>query len=228
MISDANIGIFLLNMIALVFSLTLHEFGHAWTSNYYGDDTARLLGRVSISPVTHVDPIGTLLFPAISFFTGAPLLGWARPVPVNPVKWRGSWRVANFWVSSAGIILNLAIAIAAGITLRLLIAAGVIGLDGWRITVGEDASGMLVGLVEFLRILFQLNIVLFVFNLLPVPPLDGGRILTSILPDEFAPALNAIAQYGFLILFIALFMGVFDRIFSVVLPLAYSLLYLGA
>ncbi len=79
--SEADIGIFVLNMVALIFSLSIHEFGHAWTSNYYGDDTARLLGRVSISPMTHVDPIGTLLFPAISFFTGAPLLGWARPVP---------------------------------------------------------------------------------------------------------------------------------------------------
>jgi Zn-dependent protease len=214
--NDANIGMFVLNMIALIFSLTLHEFGHAWTSNYYGDDTARLLGRVSLSPVTHVDPIGTLLFPAISFFTGAPLLGWARPVPVNPAKWRGNWRVANFWVSSAGIILNLAIAIVSGIALRVMFEFG-------YISASQEQSGA----VLFLLTLFQLNIILFVFNLLPVPPLDGGRILSSILPDEFLPALNAIAQYGFIILFLALFTGIFNKIFGVVLPIAFALLFIG-
>ncbi len=217
MVGDFNIGMFALNMITLIFSLTLHEFGHAWTSNYYGDDTARLLGRVSLSPVTHVDPVGTLLFPAISFFTGAPLLGWARPVPVNPARWRGNWRVANFWVSSAGVIINLAIAIVAGITMRVMYEVGAFEL-------GQQPSGLLT----FLDMLFRLNIILFVFNLLPVPPLDGGRILSSILPDEFQPALDAIAQYGFIILFAALFLGVFGSIFRVVLPIAYRLLFLGA
>lgn len=211
-----DLGMFALNMVALIFSLTVHEFGHAWTSSYFGDDTARLLGRVSLSPVTHVDPVGTLLFPAIAFATGAPLLGWARPVPVNPVRWRGNWRVANFWVSSAGVILNLAIAVSAAIVLRVMMATG-------AYMRGDEPTG----LVLFLLVLFTLNIVLFVFNLLPIPPLDGGRILSSILPDEFQPALNAIAQYGFVILFAAMFMGVFSGIFRVVMPIARALLFAG-
>jgi Zn-dependent protease len=225
---NPDIGMFVLSMIALIFSLSLHEFGHAWTSNYYGDDTARLLGRVSISPVTHVDPIGTLLFPAISFFTGAPLLGWARPVPVNPVRWRGSIRVANFWVSSAGVILNLAIAIVAGVLIRVMLEMGVVDFNGWRFVPGENASEVVGGLAEFLRVLFQLNIGLFVFNLLPIPPLDGGRILSSILPDSFAPTLDMLAQYGIFILYAALFTGVIGKVFGFVLPLAYSILFFGA
>src|ERR671939_594803 len=101
---------FLFYMLALIFSLSFHEMMHAWMSNRFGDDLARHKGRVSLNPVTHVDPVGTLLFPAVAFFTGAPLLGWARPTPVNPLAWRNK-RVANFWVSIAGIIGNLAIAV---------------------------------------------------------------------------------------------------------------------
>lgn len=225
---DPDIGMFVLNMIALIFSLSLHEFGHAWTSNYYGDDTARLLGRVSISPVTHVDPIGTLLFPAIAYFSGVPLLGWARPVPVNPVRWRGSMRVANFWVSSAGVILNLAIAIVAGVMIRVLIGMGILETDGLRLFQGEIDSPVALGLAEFLRVLFQLNIGLFFFNLLPVPPLDGGRILSSILPDSFDSTLDMISQYGIYILYAALLTGVIGAMFGVIMPLAYKLLLLGA
>src|ERR1051325_4048275 len=114
-----DIGQFILYMVALVFSLSLHEAGHAWMSNRFGDDLARSQGRISLNPLTHVDPIGTLLFPAIAFFTHAPLLGWARPTPVNPLRWRDK-RVANFWVSIAGVLGNLLIAIVAGITIRVL------------------------------------------------------------------------------------------------------------
>ncbi len=113
-IDSNSIAQFILYMVALVFSLSVHESAHAWMSNRFGDDLARLQGRISLNPVTHVDPIGTLLFPAISFFTGAPLIGWARPTPVNPLKWRNK-RVANFWVSAAGAISNFIIAIIAGL-----------------------------------------------------------------------------------------------------------------
>ncbi len=101
-------------MVALVFSLSVHESAHAWTSNYFGDDLARLQGRISLNPLAHVDPIGTLLFPAIAFFTHAPIIGWAKPTPVNPFRWRNK-RVANFWVSIAGVICNFVIAIVAGV-----------------------------------------------------------------------------------------------------------------
>src|SRR5438067_12232077 len=126
---DGNvIGEFLLFMIALVFSLSVHESAHAWMSNQFGDDLARLQGRISLNPAVHVDPIGTLLFPAIAFFTGMPLIGWAKPTPVNPLRWRDK-RVANFWVSIAGVLGNLLIVIVVGITIRVLFETGVIGID---------------------------------------------------------------------------------------------------
>ncbi len=136
-------------------------------------------------------------------------------------------RVANFWVSSAGVILNLAIAISAGILIRVLLGLGVVETSGWRLVPAEGASDWALGLTQFLSILFRLNVGLFVFNLLPVPPLDGGRILSSILPDSFAPALDMIAQYGIVLLYVAMFTGVIGTIFVVVMPLAYALLFIG-
>src|SRR6267143_6813307 len=124
-IDSAAIGQFILFMVALIFSLSVHESAHAWMSNRFGDDLARLQGRITLNPAAHVDPIGTLLFPAIAFFTGAPLIGWAKPTPVNPLKWRNK-RVANFWVSAAGAISNFIIALVAGIGIRLLYSTGVI------------------------------------------------------------------------------------------------------
>src|SRR5438874_11440625 len=118
---------FIFYMVALIFSLSVHESAHAWTSNYFGDDLARLQGRISLNPMAHVDPIGTLLFPAMAFFTGAPLIGWAKPTPVNPLRWRNK-RVANFWVSIAGVICNFMIAIIASILMRVLAAAKLIVL----------------------------------------------------------------------------------------------------
>src|SRR5512132_4700515 len=114
---NASIQQFILYMVALTFSLSVHESAHAWMSNRFGDDLARLQGRITLNPAAHVDPIGTLLFPAIAFFTHAPLIGWAKPTPVNPLKWRDK-RVANFWVSAAGAISNFIIAFVAGSIIR--------------------------------------------------------------------------------------------------------------
>src|ERR1051325_3457772 len=168
-IDSHSIGQFILYMVALIFSLSVHESAHAWMSNRFGDDLARLQGRISLNPAVHVDPIGTLLFPAISFFTQAPLIGWARPTPVNPLKWRNK-NVANFWVSAAGVICNFIIAIIAGITIRILYETGLIGvgLEG-LIPAGTD-SPIAVGAVKLLSTFFRLNVALGVFNLLPIPP----------------------------------------------------------
>src|SRR2546427_4027607 len=126
-IDSAAIAQFILFMVALIFSLFVHESGQAWMSSRFGDDLARSQGRISLNPAVHVDPIGTLLFPAIMFFTGAPLIGWARPTPVNPLRWRNK-RVANFWVSAAGIISNAIIAISAGVLMRILFQAHLVEL----------------------------------------------------------------------------------------------------
>ncbi len=229
-IGSSEIGRFILYMVALVFSLSVHESAHAWMSNRFGDDLARLQGRISLNPVAHVDPIGTLLFPAMSFFWGMPLIGWARPTPVNPLKWRNK-RVANFWVSAAGIISNFIIAIIAGIIIRVLFEMNLIELfsNGYHLTARPHSNSLIAeGAAQLLSTFFWLNFALGVFNLIPIPPLDGSKILSSILPPSFESGLEALERFGFLLLFIGMYTGVFGVIFSVVMQISIKLVMIGA
>jgi Zn-dependent protease len=180
--------------------------------------------------MVHVDPVGTLLFPAISFFTGAPLIGWAKPTPVNPLRWRDK-RVANFWVSAAGVICNFIIAIVAGIIIRILLFTHLIDLGmgtGQGLFVPTSESLILEGAVKLLTTFFILNVALGVFNLIPIPPLDGSKVLSSILPPSFEPAFDALERFGFILLIFAVFTGVFRVIFSAVMPIAIRILLIGA
>src|SRR5437588_2980990 len=222
--ASQSIGQFILYMVALIFSLSVHESAHAWMSSRFGDDLARSQGRISLNPAVHVDPIGTLLFPAIAFFTGAPLIGWAKPTPVNPLRWRNK-RVANFWVSAAGAISNFIIAFIAGLGIRLLYSFGVIdrGLD-----LLNTNSTIATGAVELLWVFFILNVSLGVFNLLPIPPLDGSKVLASILPPSFESGFEALERFGFILLILAMVTGVFGVIFAVVMPIAMRILFVGA
>ena len=214
-------------MVALIFSLSVHESAHAWTSNYFGDDLARLQGRISLNPMVHVDPIGTLLFPAMSFFTGAPLIGWAKPTPVNPFRWRNK-RVANFWVSIAGVICNFIIAIVAGIIIRACYSFGFIEISGGALVPAGSSSMIALGAVDLLWVFFRLNVALGVFNLIPIPPLDGSKVLQSLLPPSFESGFEALERFGFILLILAMFTGVFGAIFRVVMPIAYRILFIGA
>jgi Zn-dependent protease len=221
------IGQFLLFMIALIFSLSVHESAHAWMSNRFGDDLARLQGRISLNPAAHIDPIGTLLFPALAFFTHAPVIGWAKPTPVNPLRWRNK-RVANFWVSVAGVICNFIIAIVAGGMIRVLYSIGLIGIVDNKLAPTTTDSLIAVGAVELLWGFFTLNVALGVFNLIPIPPLDGSKVLQSILPPSMESGFEALERFGFLLLIVAMFTGVFRVVFSIVMPLAVTILFLGA
>src|SRR6266550_44019 len=156
---NSSIQQFILYMVALIFSLSVHESAHAWMSSRFGDDLARSQGRISLNPISHVDPIGTLLFPAIAFFTHAPLIGWAKPTPVNPLKWRNK-RVANFWVSAAGAISNFIIAFVAGLIIRVLYSTGVIDENVALVNAGSTVAN---GAIELLMVFFILNVALGVF-----------------------------------------------------------------
>lgn len=227
-ISPNLVADFILNMVAFLFSASVHESAHAWMSSRFGDDLARSQGRISLNPLVHIDPIGTLLFPAIAFFTHVPLIGWAKSTPVNPLAWRDK-RQANFWVSAAGVICNFIMAILAGIAIRMLYSFGVIDVgDGQNLLIPVASSSMLaVGAVSLLETFFIINVMLGIFNLLPIPPLDGSGILSSLLPPSFEEGMEQVQQFGFLLLFVAVFTGVVGKILGFFLPIAVNLVFFG-
>ncbi|MFN0278984.1 MAG: site-2 protease family protein [Pyrinomonadaceae bacterium] len=209
-------------MVVLLLAISCHEAGHAWMSYKFGDDTAYMLGRVTLNPVAHTDPIGTLVIPIISFIFGSvggalgsiPLIGWGKPTPVNPRKWTNyTW--GNVMVSIAGVLANL-ILLAIGI-----VAAKIMLTQGF--TVMDFFGSAKNPIAIFVGNLMMLNLSLFVFNLLPFPPLDGSKILATFLPPSAEPILNMFEQYGFLILMFLIYIGVFRLIIT---PFLYGLLYI--
>jgi len=206
-------------MVVLLLAISAHEAAHAWMSYKFGDDTARLLGRVTLNPTAHIDPIGTLLIPIIGFIASAMggsffLIGWGKPTPVNPLRWRQK-DLANVMVSIAGILANLLIAIVAFTIIKVLRVNGM----WWTLPVGFEEPIKL--LLEFL---LTMNLSLAVFNLLPFPPLDGSKVLETFLPESAQPVLALLEQYGYLILMVLMYMGVFSAIITPILVGVYSLL----
>ncbi|MEP6568435.1 MAG: site-2 protease family protein [Acidobacteriota bacterium] len=215
----------LIYMVVLLFAISAHECGHAWMSNRFGDDTARLLGRITLNPVAHTDPIGTLLIPIVSFLLGSiggpvariPLIGWGKPTPVNPLRWRNK-NLANVMVSAAGIMANLFIAICTFTIIKVLLMTG--GFEKIPQSVREPVT-------LFLEMLLTINISLAVFNLLPFPPLDGSKILETFLPESAQPILALMEQYGFIILMMLIYVGFFSAIINPIMNFVYYLLALG-
>lgn len=189
-----SIGIFLM-------AVTFHEYAHGWMANRLGDPTARFLGRLTLNPIAHIDPIGSLLLPLLLILTRSPVVfGWAKPVPVE-VRNLKNPKEDMIWVGLAGPGANLVLAVLLAILIR-------IGLGSLPFTRELLFLGVLV------------NLILAFFNLIPIPPLDGGRILQGLLPWQYAYRLRMIESYGFIIIFLLLAFGVFGR---VIFPMALTL-----
>jgi Zn-dependent protease len=197
----------------LLFSLTFHELAHAWTADRLGDPTARLLGRVSFNPIVHADPIGTVLFPLLALIGNLPIIGWAKPVPVVISRLRRG-RSDYVLVAAAGPASNLVLAIVAAVVL--------FGLPVSPVVLGEPNVSAPVA--AFLSLAVRLNILLAVFNMLPIPPLDGGNVLSGLLPLRYAAVLDKVRPYGILVLYALLFTDGFY--YLVVRPSAFLLSWL--
>jgi Zn-dependent protease len=199
---DIDFAHIFIAFIVLLFSLTVHEMAHAWTADRLGDPTARLLGRVSFNPLVHADPIGTIVFPLIAMISGFPLLGWAKPVPVN-VRQLRHHRRDYMLVAAAGPGSNLVIAIAAAIALRAMPVSPVM--------LGEP--NVSAPLAVLLGSAMRLNVLLAVFNMIPIPPLDGGNVLSGLLPRAAAHRFDAFVRpYGFLLLYALILTRGFDYV----------------
>lgn len=210
-------------MVVLLLAISAHEAAHAWMSWKFGDDTARLLGRVTLNPVAHTDPIGTLLIPIVSFIfssSGAflPLIGWGKPTPVNPLRWRNK-DLANVMVSLAWILANILIASIAFVIVKVILMNG-----GPNVVLPESVKEPIW---LFLTDLLMMNISLAVFNLLPFPPLDGSKVLETFLPASMQPILEVLEQYGYIILMILIYVGFTRAIMAPVMELVVFLLRLG-
>lgn len=188
----------LLALPVLLLSLTAHEWGHAWVALKQGDDTAYMLGRVSMNPAAHLDPVGSLLFPALAIGSGFPLLGWAKPVPTNPRKYRNYVR-GDILVSIAGVVMNALLAVGFAIVL-FAIAAITRNMGSPPETLGILFRMCVYGVMA--------NVGLIVFNLLPIPPLDGSHVFYHILPPNLGAEYRKLYPYGFLILWALVLTGV--------------------
>jgi len=177
-----------LSFVILVLSLSFHEAAHAFTADRLGDPTARLLGRLTLNPIAHIDLIGTVLFPLVGMATGLPLIGWAKPVPVNPRNLRRP-RQDFALVALAGPVSNLILALGASILLTLFRST----THTAALAPSAIAAALLMGVV--------INVLLAVFNMLPVPPLDGGNVLMGVVPENVARTIAWLRPYGFLILY---------------------------
>ncbi len=194
----------------LLLALTLHEYAHGYVAYRLGDPTARDAGRLTLNPLSHLDPIGTIAFFFIKF-------GWAKPVPVNPYYFKNP-RKDMLWVALAGPVTNLLLAVASALLLKAMIGTATL------IPYSTMLEAILVPLYNMLVASVWINLVLCIFNFLPIPPLDGGRILTGLLPEELARTYASFERYGFIVILILAFSGVLGTVIFPVIRFANNLL----
>jgi Zn-dependent protease len=182
----------------LIASLSVHEAAHAWAADRLGDPTARNLGRLSLNPAVHVDPIGTLLFPLIAMLTRVPLIGWAKPVPVDPRYLKHPKRDFAL-IAAAGPASNIVMAVIGAVIFAVLPVAGP----------GDFVARAITSTPREIFLWFTyLNVMLAVFNMIPVPPLDGGNVLLGVLPPGGARVVEQLRPYGFMVLYALMLTGV--------------------
>ena len=206
---------FAIQLAAILFSISFHESAHAWSAWKFGDPTAKDLGRISLNPLRHIDPFGSILLPIILYVFSGLIFGAAKPTPVDLRNTKNP-RLANFVVSAAGPVSNVILAIAAVILLRVIRAGApeafvdlLYALQGSRF-----AGGALVPLAFVLYVLARINVVLAVFNLIPIPPLDGSGVAVSVIGPPAVPLFRALAPFGFLVLILLMSTSILGRIFA--------------
>ena len=196
-------------LVILLTAIVVHEYAHGWTAYRFGDSTAKMAGRLTLNPIRHIDPVGTVILPAIFFvlrlmgYHVIPL-GWAKPVPVNFMKLRNPKR-DMIWVALAGPAVNIAMALAASFLIKFL--------------------NLPVAGYEFLGTIIFVNLLLAVFNMMPIPPLDGSRVLMGLLPIKLARPYSRLEPFGLVIIVGLLYLGVFEKIIIPVVKLLGA--YLG-
>jgi len=184
--------------LPIIFAITVHEAAHGYIARYFGDITAQEQGRITLNPLRHIDPVGTILVPAVTLVLGGILFGWAKPVPVNFSRLR-SPKKDMLWVAAAGPASNLVMAIFWVLVIKFSMVV---------------QSGFSEALAYMGAVGIMINLVLMVLNLIPLPPLDGGRIAVSLLPNRLAFQYAKVERYGFLILIALLFTGILSKIMN--------------
>lgn len=200
----------LISLFVVLFAITIHEASHGWAAYKMGDPTAYAMGRVTLNPIAHIDPVGTILLPLILVVMGAPPFGWAKPVPVNPMNLRNPRR-DNLIISAAGPLSNFSVAFIAflGIKLFKVMNPTLFLTYGGRLGPAE-------GIFIILYYTVLINVILAVFNLIPIPPLDGSGVLMGLISEEAAEKYERLRPYGFIILLVLIMTGFIGRILGVI------------
>lgn len=220
----------IISLFVLLFAITIHEAAHGWAALKMGDPTAYSLGRINLNPLAHIDPIGTVLLPLMLVIIGAPPFGWAKPVPVNSLNLRNPRR-DNLWISAAGPFSNLTVAAFAlvGIVVLKILSPNVsYFLKSFLLGRGAFPRGFypLEGLALILFYGVLINTYLAVFNLIPVPPLDGSGVLMGLISEEAAAKYDRIRPFGFLIVIGLIYLGLLNLIIQPIQIIIFSIIFI--
>lgn len=210
----------IISLFVVLFAITVHEASHGWAALKMGDPTAFHMGRITLNPIHHIDPIGTILLPLILIVMGAPPFGWAKPVPVNPLNLRNPRR-DNLLISAAGPLSNFIVAFFAFLIIKIFMTLDPSLLYG---RVGSF-NNLLSPIITILYYTVLINVILAIFNLIPIPPLDGSGVLMGLISEEAAEKYEQLRPYGFLILLVLIMTGIIGRILGLVLRIVYSFIF---